>query len=255
MKLENPKVSIVTPLYNSERFIDQAINSVLAQDYKNWEMLIVDDCSSDSSINIVGTYTLIDSRIRLFRLTENSGSGVARNLAIREATGRFIAFLDSDDVWHPNKLSLHVKVMIESGAAFSHTSYGYMYENGTKYKKTFRVSDSWVDYRQLLRRTEISCLTAMYDVTVIGKIYMPNLRRKQDYALWLDILKKGHKSFPLDKVLAWYRQVEGSSTSSKSKLIIKHYQFLRKFQNLSRIESIYFSVFWIINGAIRYYIK
>lgn len=248
-------VSIITPLYNSERFISDCVESVLQQTYKNWEMIIVDDCSTDSSFILANKFAEKDSRIKVFQLNNNSGSGVARNKAIKESQGSVIAFLDSDDIWHSQKLSRHLKAMFQAKAAFSHTTYSYMSENGKKLKKKLKVSNDWVDYQALLKRTEISCLTAMYDVRVVGKVYMPAYRRKQDYALWLEILKRGHKSFPLNECLAWYRQVEGSATSKKSSLIIKHYFFLRQTQSLSRSASLYYTFHWLINGIIRYYIK
>lgn len=248
-------VSIITPLFNSERFLSDCVESVLQQTYRNWEMIIVDDCSSDSSYALANQFAEKEPRIRVFQLNTNSGSGVARNKAIKEARGSIIAFLDSDDVWHSQKLSRHLKAMLQAKAAFSHTSYGYMSENGKKLTKKLEVSNDWVDYKGLLKRTEISCLTAMYDVRVVGKVYMPVLRRKQDYALWLEILKRGHMSFPVNECLAWYRQVEGSATSKKSSLIIKHYFFLRQTQSLSRFASLYYTIYWLVNGIIRYYIK
>ena len=248
-------VSIITPLYNSERFIPETINSVLAQTYQNWEMIIVDDCSNDNSVSIVKNYQLKDTRIKLFFLTENSGSAIARNKAIKESKGKIIAFLDSDDIWLPNKLERHVKFMIDKCASFSHTSYGFINEKGQRINKTFHVSNYPIGYSDLLKRAEISCLTAMYDAEKLGKRYMPNLRRKQDYGLWLSILKGGAKSIPLDEELAFYRQVKGSATNNKSKLIIKHIIFLYKHQNLGIFKTIYYFIWYALNGFKKYYVN
>lgn len=253
MEGSNLLVSIITPLYNNDQFIEECVRSVIKQSYSNWEMIIVDDCSSDHSYNVALQLACLDSRIKLYRLDENSGAGVARNHAIEKARGSFIAFLDSDDIWHEEKLKIQLEFMLSSNIFFSHTSYGYILSNGAFSSKIFKVSSHPVSYEDLLRRTEISCLTAMYDVRVLGKLYMPNLKKKQDYALWLHILSLGYRSFPLGDVLAWYRQVEGSNTSNKFSLILKHYLFLRKSQNLSFFSSLKYTVFWGINGMFRYF--
>jgi len=247
-------VSVVTPLFNKVNFIEQCISSVLAQSYANWEMIIIDDCSCDGSYEIAQKYSKVDPRIRVERMVVNSGAGVARNRAISIAKGQFIAFLDADDVWHCNKLKIQLTEMIVRNAAFSHTSYGYLHKKGYIMSKILRVSSRPVTYVDLLKRTEISCLTAMYDVRKIGKVYMPDLPRKQDYATWLDILSRGHSSHPVDKVLAWYRQVPGSNSSNKLSLIVNHYIFLRKLQKLNILNSIRYTTLWIVNGLLRYYI-
>jgi len=252
---EKPLVSIITPVYNAETFIEASISSVINQTYPNWEMLLVDDRSKDNSVEIINRFAKEDNRIKLFQLKKNSGSGVARNHAIKEAKGTIIAFLDGDDIWLPNKLEVHVAFMIENNAAFSHTSYGYINEQGDRIGDTFHVSKKPVSYTDALKRTEISCLTAMYNASIIGKMYMPDLRRKQDYALWLSILKKGYNSIPLDKELAFYRQNSNSATSKKYKLILGHYRFLRKQEKLSIPKSIYYLIHWGAGGILKYYIN
>jgi len=248
------KVSIITPLYNSSRFVAEAIESAINQTYQDWEMIIVDDCSTDNSVDIVKQYQQKESRIKLYRLQKNSGPGTARNKAIKEAKGDIIAFLDSDDIWLPNKLEAHLNFMIQKEAAFSHTSYGYIDEEGKKINDTFHVSDYPITYTCLLKRTEISCLTAMYDVNKIGKVYMPHIRRKQDYGLWLSILKKGFCSIPLDLELAYYRQRKGSATSNKFKLILKHFKFLKDSEGLSGYKSLLYTIYWGLNGLKKYYL-
>jgi teichuronic acid biosynthesis glycosyltransferase TuaG len=251
---QNYLVSIITPLFNCEKFIYETIESVISQDYTNWEMIIVDDCSDDKSVEIVRKLISIDDRIQLIINKTNKGSGHSRNLAIKKAKGEFIAFLDSDDIWSPNKLSIHLDFMHKNNSAFSHTSYGYIDEFGNKIMSTFHVSRNPVKYTDLLKRTEISCLTAMYDVRKIGKMYMPDLRRKQDYALWLDILKLDFKSDPLDLELAYYRQRSNSNTSNKFKLIFDHWKFLRLREKIPFIKSFYYLSCWAFGGLRKYYL-
>ena len=248
-------VSIITPTYNSLPFLHLTAKSILDQTYSNWEWCVTDDCSTDGSWEVIQKLAESDDRIKPIRLTENSGSGLARNNAIERPTGRFIAFLDSDDIWPKEKLERHIAFMLENNAVFSHTSYGYIDEQGNRIKSTFRVSSHPVTYKHLLKRTEISCLTAIYDANSIGKFYMSEHRRKQDYALWLAILKSGVKSIPLDEELAFYRQRKGSATSNKRKLIFKHIEFLRTTQGFNYPQAGYYTLFWLANGIVRYYLK
>ncbi|WP_026452704.1 glycosyltransferase family 2 protein [Aequorivita capsosiphonis] len=248
------KVSIITPVYNASRFLKLTANSVINQVYEDWEWVLVDDCSKDDSWQIMQELAARDSRIRIFRNPSNLKSGKTRNFAIQKAEGRYIAFLDSDDLWHKDKLAIQIPFMLENNYHFSHTSYGYLSEEGSAIKSTLHVKDV-VDYKGLLKRTEISCLTAVYDAEKIGKFYMSEHARKQDYALWLAILKSGVKSYGIDKELAYYRQVNNSATSKKYKLILKHITFLKDTQGFSSIKSLYYTCHWMLNGVVRYYIK
>lgn len=252
---DQPLVSIVTPVFNNAKYLEATLRSVQDQLYQNWEHILVDDRSMDNSLNIIEKWSNVDRRYRIYKNKVNSGSGVARNFAISKARGKYIAFLDADDLWHPQKLNRHVQFMADNKAFFSHTSYGYIDENGKKIKNTFHVSHQPVSYRNLLKRTEISCLTAMYDAEKIGKYYMTEHRRKQDYALWLSILNSGYKSYGLDEELAYYRQHKTSATSNKLNLIGKHVNFLMETQNLDFFSAIYYTSFWMVNGAYRYLIK
>ena len=252
--MDEPLVSIITPVFNSEKFLPETIESVLNQTYKNWEHLIIDDSSNDGSWKVIKSFTEKDNRIKAFKLTENSGSGVARNYAISKARGKFIAFLDSDDLWVDNRLQDHIKFMMDGDYVFSHSSYGYIKEDGSLLNKVYQVSGREVDYKSLLKRTEISCLTAIYDQERIGKFFMPDLRRKQDYGLWLSILKAGYKSMPYPEVLAYYRQRKGSVTNKKSRLIIQHYEFLRNNEHLNILKSIKYTLYWGIGGAFKYFL-
>ncbi|MDM1044441.1 glycosyltransferase family 2 protein [Myroides sp. 1354] len=247
-------VSIITPVYNAERFLRETAESVINQTYQDWEWVLVNDCSTDDSWNIMQELADRDNRIKIFTNSENLKSGKTRNFAIQQAIGRYIAFLDADDKWHVDKLAIQIPFMMQNDYYFSHTSYGYLDELGNKIKSTLHVSKE-VDYQHLLKRTEISCLTAVYDAEKIGKFYMSEHARKQDYALWLSILKSGVKSYGIDKELAYYRQVKNSATSSKHKLILKHIDFLKDTQGFGTIKAMYYTGYWMINGFIRYFIK
>jgi teichuronic acid biosynthesis glycosyltransferase TuaG len=163
--------------------------------------------------------------------------------------------LDSDDIWVPKKLEIQIGFMEKNGWAFSHTSYGYIDPLGNRIKGTFHVSIHPISYTDLLKRTEISCLTAVYNQDKIGKHYLSNHRRKQDYALWLSILKSGVESFPIDMELAYYRIRPNSATNKKYKLILKHIKFLMETQNFSFLKSLYYTSYWMVNGIFRYFIN
>lgn len=252
---KQPLVSLITPVYNAEAYLGACIASVQAQSYPNWEMLLVEDGSADQSWALLKELAAKEPRLRIFKNEQNSGAGASRNKAIAEAKGRYIAFLDADDTWHPDKLAIQIPYMLDNGIAFSHTSYGYTDAAGNRIKDTFHVSNRPIGYHDLLKRTEISCLTAVYDAELIGKFYMSEHRRKQDYALWLSILKSGVKSYPIDQELAWYRQTPGSATSKKWKLISRHIQFLRETQNMNILTALYYTTYWMVNGFLRYYVK
>lgn len=248
------KVSIITPVYNGAKFLRETAESVFSQTYENWEWILIDDFSTDDSWEIMQKLASEDRRILILQNTENLKSGKTRNNAIKMASGRFIAFLDADDLWHKDKLALQIPFMLDNNYYFTHTSYGYINESGNGIKSTLHVSKE-VNYQDLLKRTEISCLTAIYDVQNIGKFYMSDHARKQDYALWLSILKAGHHSYGLDKELAYYRQVAGSATSKKHKLILKHIEFLMDTQGFNTAKAVYYTSYWMLNGFVRYYLK
>lgn len=247
-----PLVSIVMPVFNAERFLRDAVLSVTRQDYEHWELIMVDDCSTDRSGEIASALSAEDERILYLCNRANSGAGVSRNRAIEAAKGDYVAFLDADDLWVSNRLRVHVDFMESRSIAFSHSSYGYVDANGYPIGTEFRVSHEPVTYTRLLRRPEISCLTAMYNAKLIGKYYMSAHRRKQDYSLWLKITKDGYSSVPIDKVLAYYRQTPQSATGNKLAMALQHAAFLRETQNLSRLQSWYYTAHYVINGLRKY---
>ncbi|MDM1086235.1 glycosyltransferase family 2 protein [Myroides odoratimimus] len=253
--MENKKVSIITPVYNGELFLPFTAQSIFAQSYNDWEWIIVDDCSTDSSWKLIEEYVKTDSRIIGFKNDTNLRAGLSRNKAIEFATGRFIAFLDSDDIWRDDKLEKQVNFMLSSNYAFSFTAYDYIDENNSSIRKPNLV-DEEVDYKSLLKNNQIGCLTAMYDIDKLGKVYMSSHARKQDYGLWLFILKNKTKyAYGLNEVLASYRISKNQATAKKHKLIFKHFSFLKDTQKFGNFRALYYTASWMITGFYKHFMK
>ena len=187
--LKNGMVSVITPTYNCGRFISETIESVIAQTYLNWEMIIVDDCSIDNTKSVVEQYQNKDSRIKYYCLEKNSGPAVARTKAMELAEGQYIAFLDSDDLRLKDKLTKQIKFMQDNDYAFSNTSYQHMDESGNMLDKVLKVIPK-TDYNRLLLDCPVGNSTVIYDVSKMGKFKVPDIRKRNDDALWLAMLKK-----------------------------------------------------------------
>lgn len=243
----NNKVSVITASYNAGRFIEETIKSVLNQTYTDLELIIVDDCSTDNTAEIVDRYIKLDSRIRFYKLKENSGAAVVRNTALEKAEGRFIAFLDSDDLWDKEKLEKQINFMKSNNYGFSFSSYRLMKENGELLNKEVRVPME-VKYTDLLKNTIIGCLTVIIDKNIIGDFNMPLVRAGQDTATWLSILRKGHTAYGYDNILASYRLVEGSISSNKIKALKRTWNTYRRLENINILKSSYYFAYYIINA-------
>ena len=233
--MNNQKVSVITPLYNSEKYIAEAIDSVLLQSYTDFEMIIIDDCSQDNSVNIVNSYN--DKRIQLICLKENNGAGVARNKGIDLAKGRYIAFLDSDDQWLPNKLEKQINFMRAKNVPFCFSSFYLMDDNGQGLNK-YREALPQVDYDKMLHNNYIGCLTAIYDTESLGKIFMTEHKKRQDWGLWLKILSKTKWAESIQEPLASYRLRNESLSHHKWNLIRHNYLFYREQVGFSMLGSI-----------------
>lgn len=246
---EKNLVSIICPSFNSGKFIGETIESVQAQSYSNWEMIIVDDCSSDNTISVVKRYQCNDSRVRLLQLAENCGAAVARNAAISIAKGRYLAFLDSDDMWDSTKLDKQLKFMLMNNLVFTFTAYREISEGGIPSNKCVDIgTPDVVDYNSMLKKVAtMGCLTVMLDRKVVAKSRMPLIRRGQDYAFWLLILRSGIKARKINEVLALYRVREGSISRNKYKKILGQWMIYRKQEKI----SIYMSVWFLLNYAYR----
>ena len=225
-------VSIIMPSYNTAKFISETIESVLAQTYSNWELIIVDDCSTDDTDAVVCPY-LADDRIRYIKNEKNSGAEVSRNRALREAKGKWIAFLDSDDLWLPVKLEKQIAFMKENDYHFSYTNYVEINEASIPNGR-FITGPKRITKRGMYNYCWMGCLTVMYDVDTIGLIQIADIKKNNDYAMWLKICKKS-ECYLLDKVLAMYRRGRTGSISSHSvKTLIRwHYDLFRKAEKQS----------------------
>lgn len=235
--MNNPFVSIITPTYNSHQFIEETINSILNQTYNNWELLITDDCSTDETLQIINGFANKDHRIKIFQLETNSGAGIARNNSIKHASGRFISFCDSDDKWKPNKLEKQIKFMLDNNLALSFSSYDVIAEQKENIIDKVKAPKK-VTYNMMLRNNYIGCLTAMYDSEKIGKVYMPEIRNRQDWALWLHILKKTQYAMGMQENLAVYRNRIKSISSNKVEMIKYNWIIYREIERFSIIKTI-----------------
>ncbi len=243
-------VSIIMASYNCESFIQESIESVISQDYKNWELLISDDCSSDDTLNIIRSYCDKDVRISLITSDVNLGAAISRNKSIEKAKGRFIAFLDSDDLWSPSKLSKQIPFMIKNEIALCYTRYDSIDEEGQLVKHAPTLPPK-IDYNGLLKSQIIGCLTAVYDTQLCGKVLMPIIRKRQDFGLWLKILKQGHTAYCLDDVVATYRIRKNSLSSNKIAAIHYNWKLYREVENLSLLKSFYCLINCIFNRLNR----
>lgn len=239
----NNLVSIVMPLYNSEKYLEQTLNSVLDQTYSNWELIIVDDLSTDESVSIVQKYMTKDERIKLHKLELNSGAAVARTKAIELSKGKYIAFLDSDDIWYKEKLEKQISFMEENGYPFTCTDYEQIDGEGKLRNKIIKTKTK-ANYNKVLTSCPVGNLTVIYDVEKLGKFVVPNIRKRNDYALWLQILKKTPYIYGLHEVLAQYRVHSNSLSSSKFDLVKYHWYIYRKIEKLSVIRSLYHILIW-----------
>ena len=201
-------VSIITPSYNCARFISETIDSIRNQTYQNWELLITDDCSTDDTCKIIENFSGKDGRIKLFKLSENSGAGVARNNSIKEASGKFIAFCDSDDKWKPEKLQVQLDFMHDNNTDVCYSSYLTCDEAGNN--TGIVVCPSKVKYKDILFDDSMGCLTCIYNAGKIGKVYMPDIRKRQDWAMKIILLKKSRIALGVKDTLAYYRIRSGS---------------------------------------------
>lgn len=227
-------VSIIMPSYNTARFLRETVASVLAQTYENWELIIVDDASTDKTDDVVAGYS--DPRIRYLKNGKNCGAAVSRNWALREAKGRWIAFLDSDDLWHPEKLEKQIRFMEENGHSFSYTNYSEMDEQSRPLGRIV-TGPKQITKQGMFNYCWPGCLTVMYDASVIGLIQIEDIKKNNDYAMWLKACRKAD-CWLLDETLASYRRRTGSiSSHSYLELIKWHYRLFRDAEGMGRLKS------------------
>ena len=247
----NKLVSIIMPSYNSAEFIRESIASVLAQTYNNWELIIVDDCSMDDTDKIVAEFA--DERIHYYKNERNSGAAVSRNNALKIANGKWVAFLDSDDLWIPEKLEKQISFMEQNGYHFSYTEYAQIKEDGqmlgvicTGPKKISNIKMHTYNY--------IGCLTVMYDREFIGEIQIADVKKRNDYAIWLKVIKKAN-CYLLPEILALYRIRESGSITSRnsgvSKLIKHHYILFKESEGENAVMSMFYTMLNLFFGVYK----
>lgn len=245
-------VTIITPLYNCKTIFSATLKSVINQTYKNYEWIIIDDCSTDGSYELVKSFALNYHFIKLLRTEINSGAAIARNLGIKEAEGRFIAFLDADDLWRPEKLEKQLKFMLENDISFSYGDYDVLYPDGTT--KTFSPKKKAVTYKDLLKTCDIGCLTVMFDTKKLGKVYFSiDSPKREDHAMWLDITKSGVLAYKLPESLATYRLSEQSISSNKIRMLKYQYLMYRKHLRLNPIKSFWYTLAVTLNKIFKKY--
>lgn len=243
-------VSIITPTYNCAKYIARTIDSVQAQTYQNWEMIIVDDRSQDNTREIVESYIKNDPRIQYHLLDVNSGAAVARTAAMRLAKGAYMAFLDSDDIWMPDKLERQIKWMNDNGYAVSCTAYEQIDEDDNLLNRTIKTIKK-TDYNRLLLDCPVGNSTVVYDVKKMGKFEVPNIRKRNDDALWLQMLKKEKYIWGMPDVLMKYRIRQNSISSNKLKVIKYHWVLYREIEHLSVFRSAFHIFLWCVIKVLK----
>ena len=242
-------VTVVMPAFNSVLFISASINSVLSQTYQDWELIIVDDFSVDNSSEIVQSFMLLDPRIQFIPLVKNVGAAEARNIAIKAAKTRYIAFLDSDDVWLPYKLEKQLAFMEVNNYPFSYSSYDKIDEHGQVIEHV-GVPDK-VSYTDLLKTNSIGCLTAIYDADYFGKVYMPTNTKREDFATWLQLLKRVEYAHGLNETLAQYRVYSNQSSAKKMNMAAENWRLYRQIEELNLLKASYYFLHYIVKGLLR----
>lgn len=240
-------VSIITPSYNSSSFITETIESVLSQSYHNWEFIITDDCSTDNSKTIINEFCRADNRVKLIELTENKGAAEARNAALSLAKGQYIAFLDSDDVWMPNKLQEQIAFMKAGNHPISFTAYQVFDEEMKKFQYSINVPES-IDYKAYLKNTIIGMSTSIIDRAIIGNFGFYNMRTRQDTFLWISLLKKGYLAYGLNTQLMKYRLRNNSISANKIKAAAKVWFLYHHLEGFGFFKTIYYMSFYGFNA-------
>lgn len=234
-----PLVSVIMPCYNMEKYISEAIMSVHQQTYPHWELLIVDDASTDGTVETVKRIAERDEKIHFIEKTAHSGIADTRNQCIQMAQGMFLAFLDADDIWHPEKLEKQLGFMMERNVGFTYSAYDWIDEDGKPLNKCIHTIGN-LDYEAYLRNTIIGCSTVVVNKTIIGDVVVPNFRTSEDSATWLDILKKGHLAYAIEAPLVSYRIRRKSASSNKLKASADLWKVYRTHENLPFFKALYY---------------
>jgi len=245
-----PLVSVIMPSYNAEKYIAESIESVLHQTYSNWELIVTDDCSSDHTPDIVRGFCEKDSRIDFVVARQHSGIAGTRNQCLSRAKGRFVAFLDNDDLWYPEKLKKQVGFMLDKGCAFSYSAYELMREDGTPKGKTIQTAGV-ISYNKYLRNTIIGSGTIMLDQQQTGSLVMPDNATSDDMALWCKILKDGHRAYPIPEVLMRYRVRSNSASANKWNAAKDVWLVYRRQERLPFFRALFCFLGYAFNAIIK----
>lgn len=240
-------ISIITPTYNSGIYIKKTIQSVINQTYSNWELIIIDDCSVDNTLEIVKLFSNNDSRIKLLKLEVNSGAAIARNRGLEIAKGRFVAFCDCDDIWFENKLEYQINFMLEKSLPISFTSYQLINENGESLNKVINAIDR-ITYLEYLKNTIIGMSTSMIDTSLVKEFRFENIRTRQDTMLWITLLKRGHVAYGIKEVLVKYTVRSNSISANKFKAASKVWDLYYNMEKMGLFKSSYYFIFYVFNA-------
>lgn len=245
----NELVSVIMPSFNTAKFISETIESVLAQTYANWELIIVDDCSTDNTDEVVKPF-LTDKRIKYLKNKKNSGAAVSRNYALREAKGKWIAFLDSDDLWLPEKLEKQIAFMKKNNYMFTYTNYMEIDEE-SRLNGNYVTGPKRITKKGMYRYCWPGCLTVMYDQDFIGVIQIYDIKKNNDYAMWLKVCESS-ECFLLEECLSYYRKRTGSiSNHSYKKLILWHYRLFKDAEKKPLFVALFYTIRNLFFGVVK----
>ena len=246
MKENMEKVSIIIPVYNSSLYLKECLDSVIKQTYKDLEIIIVNDASTDNSMDIINKYK--DKRIKVINMKHNSGVSASRNMGVKVSTGKYICYLDSDDYWDLTKIEKQVNFIKNNNYEFIYSDYSYIYNNKTKRVKVPKS----ITYKEALKNTTIFTSTVMFNMKKLNKkdIYMPNIKRGQDTATWWKVLRSGITAHAINEVLAYYR-VDNKSLSSNKLIALKRTWNIYKLENISLFKRVYYFICYIFNAIKR----
>ena len=250
--MNKPLVSIITPAFNCKNTIKETYESIKKQSFESWEWIVIEDCSKDNTFEYIKELIKDDNKVVLLKTDKNSGAAIARNIGIQHANGKYIAFLDSDDLWKEEKLSRQIQFMQENNYFFSFTNYDLLYSNGKI--KQYRIKYDNITYKKLLKSNHIGCLTVIYDSEALGKVFMPlDCKKREDHGAWLDITKRGIDAYRLDEFLSVYRIGENTVSSNKIKMMKYQYKLYRRHEKFGVIKSAWYTLVCSINKIRKRY--
>lgn len=250
-RFDNEIVSVITPVYNAEKYLKVTVESAVKQTYPEMEIVLIDDCSNDNSAEIVRELQEIYPHIVYYRQPKNMGAGVARNTALEIAKGRYVAFLDADDIWKPEKTTRQLQLMKQKESPFGYTAIEMIDENGKVIKEKRKLKTE-IKYDFLLHNTMIATSTVIIDRKIMGDFRMPIRRGGQDYATWLKLLRGGAKAVGIDEALEQYRVVAGSLSSNKFKSIKQVWEIQTQDEGINKIAAMWHIVCFCFNALKKY---